>query len=274
MLTMKKLLFVVTIATIFILQITINNAYAITTHTVKIPTGAADPNAPYFFDPVEITIEQSDFVEWGNGDTASHTITSGNLNKDPHNVGTVFDSGLLAPGKFFKHQFTNTGTFEYFCTVHPWMVGKINVVSSLAPNIKIIHNVGVEVDKKGNGVDVQYMLNRELQSASVDTTRKTVTFLLEGAFDNDVFTVMLPNGLIENPKSIWLDDEQITNFQSESANGITTLKIPLKTNTEEVVIMGTSVVPEFGMFSLAILAMAVIVTIAVYTKTQTKRLLV
>lgn len=265
---MIKLLFVAMVATILVLQVGGNNAYAIKTHTVKIPTGAADPNAPFFFDRAEITIQQFDFVEWGNGDTAVHTVTSGNLRVDPENVGTVFDSGLFGPGKFFKYQFTETGTFDYFCLTHHWMVGKVNVVASLAPDVKIIHNVGAEVGETEEGFDVQYMLNRKLQSASVDTTRKTVTFVLEGKFNDDTFTVMLPHDLIENPNSVWLDKEQITDFQSETSNGITTLKIPLKTATEEVVISGTAVVPEFGVFSLAILAMAIIATIVAYTKIQ------
>lgn len=265
---MKKLLLVAMIATILVLQVAGNNAYALKTHTVKIPTGAADQNAPFFWDPAEMTIQQSDFVEWGNGDTTTHTVTSGNLSVDPEDVGTIFDSGLFGPGKFFKYQFTETGTFDYVCTIHPWMIGKINVVAALTQDVKIVHNVGSEVDETGDGFDVQYMLNKKLQSASVDNARKTVTFVLEGEFEDDVFTVMLSEGLIENPNAVWLDDEQITNFQSETSNGITTLKIPLKADTEEVIIMGTSVVPEFGFLSLAIFTVAIVCTMVAYTKTQ------
>lgn len=265
---MIKLVFVAIVATVLILQVAGNNAYAIKTHTVKIPTGAADPSAPYFFDRAEITIQQLDFVEWGNGDTAVHTVTSGNPRTDPENVGAVFDSGLFGPGKFFKYQFTETGTFDYFCLTHHWMVGRVNVVASLAPGVNVIHNVGDKVDKTGEGFDVKYMLNRKLQSASVDTARKTVTFVLEGKFNDDTFTVMLPQGLIENPNSVWLDKEQIIDFQSETSNGITTLKIPLNTDTEKIVIMGTAVVPEFGAVSLAIFAIAIVAIIAAYTKIQ------
>lgn len=79
---------------------------------------------------------------------------------------------------------------------------------------------------------------------------------------------MLPEGLIENPNAVWLDDTQITNFQSETSNGITTMKIPLETDTEEVIMMGTAVVPEFGILALSILAVAIIGMIVLYTKTQ------
>jgi hypothetical protein len=36
-----------------------------------------------------------------------------------------FDSGIIQPGQIFKHAFYEAGTIEYYCTVHPAMVGKI-----------------------------------------------------------------------------------------------------------------------------------------------------
>lgn len=159
-----KILLVSIVAIILVLQVTGSDAYALKTWTVEIPTGAADENAPFFWDPAEITIEQSDFVEWLNGDTTTHTVTSGNLKVDPDDVGKIFDSGLFGPGKSFKYQFTKTGTFDYLCIIHPWMVGKVNVVASLTSEAKIIHNVGAEVDEKGDGYDVQYMLNKSFKA--------------------------------------------------------------------------------------------------------------
>jgi plastocyanin len=38
-----------------------------------------------------------------------------------------FDSGIMQRGQTFKHTFYEAGTFEYYCTVHPAMVGKIVV---------------------------------------------------------------------------------------------------------------------------------------------------
>ncbi|MDH5658394.1 MAG: copper-binding protein, partial [Nitrosopumilus sp.] len=53
------------------------------TYDIKIPSGAADPNAPYFWSEKstgvttgEITIYPRDSVTWSNADTAFHTITS------------------------------------------------------------------------------------------------------------------------------------------------------------------------------------------------------
>lgn len=38
-----------------------------------------------------------------------------------------FDSGIMQAGQTFKHTFYEAGTFEYYCTVHPAMVGKVVV---------------------------------------------------------------------------------------------------------------------------------------------------
>jgi plastocyanin len=38
-----------------------------------------------------------------------------------------FDSGIMQTGQTFRYTFNNPGTFEYYCTVHPSMVGEIVV---------------------------------------------------------------------------------------------------------------------------------------------------
>ncbi|MDE1818970.1 MAG: hypothetical protein KGI19_10265 [Thaumarchaeota archaeon] len=37
------------------------------------------------------------------------------------NVGSLFDSGTIPPGKTFEFTFSDAGTYNYFCTIHPWM---------------------------------------------------------------------------------------------------------------------------------------------------------
>ncbi len=77
------------------------------------------------FAPNPLTVKTGTTVTWTNGDSVAHTVTSG---KPSDSVsGDVFDSGLIKPGKTFQFTFTKTGTQNYFCTVHPWMVGKVTV---------------------------------------------------------------------------------------------------------------------------------------------------
>ena len=96
-------------------------------HKVDVAVGSAVPgceetNECYL--PYEITVSVGDTVIWDNIDTAAHTVTSGNIS-DGHDG--LFDSGLFMSGSTFEYTFTETGTFEYFCMVHPWMTGQVVV---------------------------------------------------------------------------------------------------------------------------------------------------
>ena len=76
------------------------------------------------FIPYEVSIAVGGDVIWSNVDSAAHTVTSGNPSDEP---GGVFDSNLFMAGTTFSHTFEEAGTYEYFCMVHPWMRGIIQV---------------------------------------------------------------------------------------------------------------------------------------------------
>ena len=57
-------------------------------------------------------------VEWTNNDPMPHTVTA---------VNGSFNSGLINPGKKYRHTFTKAGTFSFFCQPHPFMKGTIVV---------------------------------------------------------------------------------------------------------------------------------------------------
>ena len=94
---------------------------------VQIPSGSSEPKALAHFLPTEISIRPGDKVEWGNADSVVHTVTSGMLESGPTGR---FDSGPLEPGDRFTLFFDKqeTGEIKYFCTIHPWMMGIVNVV--------------------------------------------------------------------------------------------------------------------------------------------------
>ncbi len=77
------------------------------------------------FQPQEITVPAGTTVTWTNQDDVSHTVTSG-----PRDAPTnLFDSGDIAPGGTFSFTFTDPGTYEYHCSVHPGMDGTVIVTS-------------------------------------------------------------------------------------------------------------------------------------------------
>jgi len=97
------------------------------THVVDVPIGTSVPgceetNACYT--PADITINAGDTVEWDNVDTAAHTVTSGSPAEGPSGV---FDSSLLMASATYAFTFEDAGNYDYFCMVHPWMVGTVSV---------------------------------------------------------------------------------------------------------------------------------------------------
>jgi plastocyanin len=77
-----------------------------------------------YFDPPEISVKTGTTVVWTNADSVSHTVTSGDPSAGPSGI---FDSNLIKPGDIFSHRFDSVGTTTYFCSVHPWMTGKVTV---------------------------------------------------------------------------------------------------------------------------------------------------
>jgi len=136
------------------------------------------------------------------------------------------------------------------------MTGIVNV--GLVGGLKVIHNV--RADFGDRTFDVQYSLSRNLEFAKVDTDSNSVNFTLSGVIEDDSLIIMLPEELIENPNTVWVDDKQITGFEKDFADGITTMIIPLEADSEQVAIVGSSVVPEFGPIAALIFAVAIIST--------------
>lgn len=70
----------------------------------------------YSTDVLEVKV--GDTVTWTNDDNAVHTVTAAD--------GSL-DSDFIQPGQSWSYTFTDTGEFNYFCTPHPWMRGKVVV---------------------------------------------------------------------------------------------------------------------------------------------------
>lgn len=71
------------------------------------------------FAPADITIKEGDTIEWVNSDFIDHTATAKDGGWD------VF----IAVGQSARQQFKQAGTSQYYCRVHPDMIGTIHVVA-------------------------------------------------------------------------------------------------------------------------------------------------
>ena len=265
-----KGLAVVLVFSAILIFVGINSAYAQTTYIINMPTGSSSDKAPFFWQNEkdgsttgDITIKVLDSVRWGNADTQIHTVTSGTTDGGPDGI---FNSGFIARGEFFMHQFTQVGKYEYFCQIHPWMTGMVKVESGL----QVIPNVGSNAGDGTTTFNVEYEFNRVISSARVDEDQNSITFEIVGKVTSEDHTLMLmlPKNLISGPLIIWADGQQITNYEMVEEGGINKVKIPLNRDTKLVSLVGTTVVPEFGAITMTILAIGIFSLIAITFKTK------
>jgi amicyanin len=72
----------------------------------------------FSFTPAEITVAPGTTVTWTNGDDIPHTVAATNK---------AFRSKVLDSEQDYSFTFTAPGTYEYFCSLHPHMQGKVIV---------------------------------------------------------------------------------------------------------------------------------------------------
>jgi plastocyanin len=72
----------------------------------------------FTFKPRTITVRAGTKIEWENNDDIPHSIVEST---------GKFHSAALDTEDKFSFTFAQAGTFEYFCGLHPHMVGKVIV---------------------------------------------------------------------------------------------------------------------------------------------------
>jgi plastocyanin len=101
-----------------------SNGGSITT-TVSIVQAALNPNREQFYDPSPVTVKSGSTIRWVNEDSAPHTATSGSPEGGPS---SDLDTGIIGPGQSVdKVMLLSKGILEYYCTLHPYMKGTINI---------------------------------------------------------------------------------------------------------------------------------------------------
>jgi len=256
------------------------NVFAQTSYDVNIPTGAASPDAPYFWQSekdgstsgiVEIVI--GDTIVWKNADTDFHDVTSGSETEGPDGI---FFSKPLSPGKSFTYKFSEIGHYPYYCTIHPWMEGTIIVTAGYS----IIPNVDKSISDGPDFFDIEYDFNRALDIVKINEDQKSITFEIVGdaKSENHELELRLPRslddkvGLIDGPFVIWVDSKKLSDFEHIQEGDLNVLFVPLDANSKILTIVGTSIVPEFGPMTLAILGVSIVSMIVLSQRFKTKAL--
>ncbi len=232
---------------------------------IDIHTGSADPNQRLTFYPPSSSAYVGDTLEFGNGDTVPHQVVSGTPDSGPDGR---FDSGIINPGRYYSYTLMqyDVGTFKFYDKAYPWMTGMV-LVQEAPTGYKVIRNVGADAGDGKTTFNVQYQSVKNIISATVGAKDKSVNFVLVGQTNQSSNLVLnLPTGLISPPFiGVQLDGQFTKNFTETPLQGMTALTIPITSTTEQVSIIGTQVVPEFGPVAFLVLAIS-IVTIVLFAR--------
>ncbi|MBB1157437.1 cupredoxin domain-containing protein [Amycolatopsis dendrobii] len=74
----------------------------------------------FAFAPAATTVKKGTTVTWTNQDQDAHTVTS-------TGSGGPLRSPTLQTGQSYQYTFGAPGTFEYLCTIHPFMTATVTV---------------------------------------------------------------------------------------------------------------------------------------------------
>jgi predicted secreted protein with PEFG-CTERM motif len=253
--------------------------------SVSLPQGSGAPgcdetNECYL--PYMVTVNPGDEVVWSNDDSAAHTVTSGTPSGGSDGN---FDSGLFMAGTTFAHTFDTLGEYDYFCMVHPWMMGQVFVTvgggiekdlgtitigSTVEPNTQIDNLVADIVSSDGYANEVM-------------TIDVTITELNGDPAEHITYNIQAIHGTM-----VLLNEEghmhkgTITNTHTTSA-----LTIDASDDSPVTIIVNAvgfghdeqyqevfgeiakkQVVPEFGTVAMMILAVSIISIIGITAKSQ------
>ena len=90
------------------------------------PAGAVSIDN-FTFGPASLTVKAGTTVTWTNKDDIPHGIASSN--------NAFTRSKALDTDDSYSFTFTTPGTYQYFCYVHPHMVGTIVVQAATGSNV-------------------------------------------------------------------------------------------------------------------------------------------
>ena len=115
MLTKRNLGLVLTLITIALVL----TAYSQSAATAQAKTDENEIVIQNFaFEPSTLTVKAGTKVTWVNRDDEPHTATA---------TDKRFNSKTLENGDRFSTEFTQPGTYKYYCALHPKMTGQIIV---------------------------------------------------------------------------------------------------------------------------------------------------
>lgn len=106
------------------------------------PTLAEVSIVDFTFTPANMSVTSGTTVVWTNMDDVDHTVTSDS-----------FSSSALEPGDSFSYTFEEEGEYQYECSFHPQMTGKITVEALMGEDIGSPADSDLDVDPESDPME-------------------------------------------------------------------------------------------------------------------------
>ncbi len=198
----------------------------------------------------------------------------GNIVKiDQITVGTdkTFSDSVLATGALWQSAgnysiFVQYGSSSRTATTTFQFAGSTPQASSSPSTIPV----------DGTSYSITYTItNGKVLDIKADTQSKSLDVTIQTTGDG-LLTITMPRALIDAKKSDGTDDvfvvlndgqENTQANETGTTNTDRTLAIPFKNGTQQIEIIGTFVIPEFGPIAALVLTIAIISIIAISSKT-------
>ncbi len=106
---------------------------------VSVPAGVALADQTIYAGPPnqfiggDITINQGEKVSFTDLDTVEHNVTAEQKGADAKPLFASASTSTGSSQPVAGTEYLTTGTYQYFCSIHPWMTGTITVTSSGTP---------------------------------------------------------------------------------------------------------------------------------------------
>lgn len=230
----------------------VQTAYAENLWLVSVSSGSGEASAcskdNSCFSPSSISIHTGDKVIWANSDDMAHAVTSGYAQDSSGSIGTDyphgFDSELLLTQETFSHTFETEGAFPYFCVVHPWMAGQVNVSHEI---------------KSGTERVLDYPIKYSITGGSLSTVVPIVADLVNNALvisidapQDGKLQVSIPRELLDAKSGgsgnydgsflILLDGKETQHMETNLGSSTQrTLTISFDAGTSDIEIVGTKI---------------------------------
>ncbi|HEX9678741.1 cupredoxin domain-containing protein [Nitrososphaera sp.] len=98
-----------------------------TVTAVSIAVGSSAPTNGEFFVPDVVVTTVGSMVTWTNNDATFHTVTSGVVEGNTPKPDGRFDSSFMKKDTTFQFLFESPGEYDYYCSLHLYMTGKVIV---------------------------------------------------------------------------------------------------------------------------------------------------